>query len=227
MIALLKTATRIHMTLSSMQRVGLGRAAVILKGAGVPVKYLAWGRADRYYKKLQGKKKMVSWYFAFYKNDGWEPAWWLRLLNPGKYQHVVAFSQCDNLVAVIDPRESNTEILMHRHPEGYHLPLSADAIALDCCLRGADVVKIEYAIDKTPAAHSITNFFPGCVTIAKGVLGISDWVFTPWQFYCWLLDHGGIEYTSDKQDAIVETLVGCHLSDLQDVSVFKMLRGQS
>lgn len=117
------------------------------------------------------------------------------------------------------------EIMVLSNPQGCHLPFQAELFALDSALRGADVVRIDYAIDKTPTAHAITNFFPGCVTIAKGILGICDWVFTPWQFYCWLLDHGGVEYTKDKQDALTMELVGCHLVDLGDMSVFNKLRG--
>ncbi len=226
MIDLLKTVTRIHTMLYSMQRVVLEYVAAILKRIGVPARCLRWGLAAKYFNRLKSQKVLRTWYFAFSRDGQGRVSWWLDLFMKGQFTHVLAFSAIDNHVLVVNPIQSNIEFVLNFNPAGCHLPMPVEVIALDFALHGHEVVKIDYAIDKEPTSHALTNFFPGCVTIAKGILGISDWIFTPWQFHQWLLDHGGELFTKDKQDAVLFERVGCHLSDLEDGNVFKSMRGK-
>lgn len=141
------------------------------------------------------------------------------------FTHVVCFSQVDNYVQVIDPTVSCIEVSLRIHPAGCHLSLPVEFIALDFAAHGAEVVEIVYPVDKTHTLYRLTNFWPGCVTIAKGLLGIAEWVFTPYQFYRWLLENGGEVLTQEKQDALIDTLVGCHLTEEQRKNIFQQLRG--
>lgn len=154
-------------------------------------------------------------------------AGWQEWLMRGNFSHVLCFSQANNQVVMLDPVQSNMKVLVHNHPHGCHLPLYAEVIALDCSLNGGTVVRITMDVDKTPTSHAITNFFPGCVTIAKGLLGVSAWVFTPWQFYVWLLEHGGVLYDRALQEVVFEELTGCHLSEIQGSNIFRYLGGQT
>ena len=149
---------------------------------------------------------------------------WMEWLMRGNFTHVLAFSKVDNFVQVIDPIHSHTEVGLRMHPMGPAHELHPDFIALDFALNGGTVVKITVHIDACHHSHSITNFFPGCVTLCKGLIGLSEWVFTPYQFYGWLLENGGEEYTPEKQDMILQALCGEKWSpDLKD-SVFKLAR---
>lgn len=142
----------------------------------------------------------------------------------GNFTHVLAFSKVDNSVVVINPLHSHTSVDLRMHPEGCHLELHPDFIALDFAAHGGTVVKITRDVDQTFTSHAITNFFPGCVTMAKQLLGVAEWVFTPWQFYRWLLENGGELYSPEKQDAIIAQVTGCHPSEVRREQIFQYLR---
>lgn len=142
----------------------------------------------------------------------------------GNYTHVAAFSQIGNFVQVIDPIASKIEVQLRVHPLGPEAVLSADIIAIDFIAHGATVIKIDYDVDETLTSHHITNFFPGCVTICKGLLGVAEWVFTPWQFKQWLMDNGGELLDKDKQAQILAADIGRSLSETEQKEVFALLR---
>jgi len=145
-------------------------------------------------------------------------------LMRGNFTHVVAFAQVGNFVQVLDPIASRIEVQLRVHPLGCHQPLPADIVAIDFIAHGAEVVKISYPVDETLTSHDITNFFPGCVTICKGLLGVAEWVFTPWQFYQWLLGNGGEPLDKVRQDRILDQFEGCHLSEAERKNIFAILR---
>lgn len=142
----------------------------------------------------------------------------------GNFSHVLAFSQVDNYVVVLDPVHSHLDVSLRIHPHGPEKTLPVDVIALDFALHdNAEIVKIEYPVDKTFTSHAITNHFPGCVTLCKGLLGVAEWVFTPWQFYQWLLENGGEPFTKEKQEALITEMVGRNLSDAEKRNIFRYL----
>jgi hypothetical protein len=174
---------------------------------------------------LKAKTELKTWYFAFFKNPRQRLPAWIKFCMRENYSHVLAFSQIHNFVQVLDPVHSHLDVSLRIHPSGCHLPMPVDFIALDFALHGAEVVKITYPVDRTPTTITFTNLFPGCVTIAKGLLGISEWVFTPWQFHQWLLENGGELLTKEKQDLLLDQLVGCHLTSDERQNIFKYLKG--
>jgi hypothetical protein len=147
----------------------------------------------------------------------------VRFVCRGGFHHVRFFSQMDNAVVLLDPVHSGLGVFQFSHPAGPDLPFTADLLALDCTLRGDTVVSITWPVSKESTSHHITNCFPGCVTLAKSVLGIADWVFTPSQFYRWLLENGGEEYTDARCDAIMREVFGRRLSKAEQRNVFARL----
>ena len=142
----------------------------------------------------------------------------------GNYNHVLAFCQSGPVVQVINPLGSHTEVSLRVHPQGIDYHLDAEFIAMDFTYFGADVVKLVWPVDASLTSHSLTNFFPGCVTMAKGLLGISEWVFTPWQFKQWLSENGG-ELLTEKRLAELETeWFGRELTQQEHANIFRQLR---
>lgn len=81
----------------------------------------------------------------------------------------------------------------------------ADFVAAKFKRAGYDkVVKLIYNKQIRNISHSLSNTVPGCVTFAKLLIGSKDWIFTPSQFYHWLLRKGGIEISIEDADAIVK-----------------------
>jgi hypothetical protein len=180
-----------------------------------------------YFERLKRQKQERTWYFAFFKSSQYSLPAWMRWCMRDNYTHVLAFSQVDNYVQVVDPVQCNIEVSIRIHPLGREHFLHADFIALDFMVRGADVVKIVYDVDATPTSHTLPNFFPGCVTIAKGLLGISEWIFTPWQFYQWLLENRGELLTEERLDMLYEAWFGHRLTPDERCNIFRQLRRNS
>lgn len=131
-------------------------------------------------------------------------------MTRGNFTHVLAFSAVEGLpfIQVIDPVRSFTDVRILYHPHGSHILLNPDVIALDFSCYGGRVVRLETFVSRRPRSHHLTNWFPGCVTVCKGLIGLADWVFTPWQFYRWLLEHGGVEYDSAHCEALFRGMTG-------------------
>lgn len=191
---------------------------------GVPKKQLLWTRIGVLKRRLARQvDEEVTWYFAFYKSGRVTLPLWMEWLMKGQYTHVLAFAQSGNVVTVLDPIHSHTNVGIRRHPLGWEHVLPVDFIALDFILFGGDVVKITRKVMKSQTSHDATNYFPGCVTMAKGLLGLSDWVFTPWQFYQWLLENGGVEYTQEVMDRALDELVGRELTAVERIETYEQI----
>lgn len=154
--------------------------------------------------RLSKKVETKDWYFAFFDSNDRELPWYLSdVLKPG-YKHVLAFSSTNNDVLVIDPIARFVDIQLRSNPMGRNYSCPPDFIAADFFLNGATkVLKIRWNADHAFTSHDISNCYPGCVTLMKSLLGVAVWVFTPWQFYNWLLDNGAEEYTHEIVSGIV------------------------
>jgi hypothetical protein len=143
-----------------------------------------------------------------------------------QFTHVVAFSQIANgcAVQVLNQARHGLDIHVRLNPQGPDQPIPVDFVAVDFVLHGGEVVKITHRKDRTLTSHHITNFFPGCVTLSKQLLGVAEWIFTPKQFHSWLLEHGGEPLTDDKLDQEVERLVGRPVARDEYVNVFRYLK---
>jgi hypothetical protein len=139
----------------------------------------------------------------------------------GGFVHVLAFAQVDNWVQVIDPVATHVQIELRRAQDPAVI-IPAELIALDFAYHGGTVVRIDFPISRTLTSHHLTNWFPGCVTLAKNLLGVAEWVFTPNQFYHWLLENGG-QALSTEDYLEIETLhFGHPLSIAEQEMIFSM-----
>jgi hypothetical protein len=196
-----------------------------LAAIGVEKRRLSWTRVGVLKKRLARQvEEEVTWYFAFYKSGRISLPLWMEFCMRGQYTHVLAFAQSGNVVTVLDPIHSHINVGIRRHPAGWEHVMPVDFIALDFALFGGDVVKITRNVMKAHTSHDATNYFPGCVTMAKGLLGLSDWIFTPWQFYQWLLENGGVEYTQDVMDRALDELVGRELTPAEREEHYEQMR---
>lgn len=141
----------------------------------------------------------------------------------GGYTHVISFSQVDQFVQVLDPIHTHLAVSLRIHPEGVAHCLPVEVIALDFAAHGAEIVRITYPVDGVSTSHHLTNWFPGCVTIAKAVLGVADWVFTPGQWRDWLLEHGGEVFGEAAQAEAMDVLFGRTLSPDERRLIFAQL----
>lgn len=166
---------------------------------------------------------MRTWYFAFSNTGPNLLPGWVAWVTRGGFRHVRCFSQVDNHVLVVDPSYHRLELHIFSHPRGAGWPLPADLLALDCHARGETLVRITWPSTHDITMHHITNWFPGCVTVAKSVLGIADWVFTPSQFYQWLLSNGGELFTQERRDSVMTRVFGRVLADDELPNVLLMI----
>ena len=146
-----------------------------------------------------------DWYFAFFESSRRELPWYLfDFLKPG-FKHVIAFSSTGLDVVVLDPIAKYLDVQVRSNPAGRHLSCPPDYIAADFFLNGASkVLKIRWKSLHTFTSHNVCNSYPGCVTLMKTLLGVANFVLTPWQFYNWLLENGGEEYTHEIVSDIVK-----------------------
>lgn len=160
---------------------------------------------------LAKRSEEKTWYFIFNDSghNAFIPFWAQCVIKPGDFKHVFCCSQMDNNVIVLDSLASHIECNLYGHPSSRYLPLPVDTFVLNYWLDGYSVVKITYPVTKEPNLHDCTNFYPGCVTFCKGVLGISDWIFTPQHFYEWLLDNGGELLRIEYFDIICKEQYNC------------------
>jgi hypothetical protein len=71
------------------------------------------------------------------------------------------------------------------------------------------VVRINYFVTCANRPHDVSRWYASCVNFCKDLLGLSAWqVFTPAQFYKWLLANGGKVYEASDYKRIQETLDG-------------------
>lgn len=86
----------------------------------------------------------------------------------------------------------------------------ADFVAAKLKRGGCEkVVKLIYNKQIRNISHAIPNCVPGCVTFAKILIGSKDWIFTPTQFYNWLMANGAVEFSyDDATNILMEKLLG-------------------
>lgn len=170
---------------------------------GVPKKWYTWTRVLRCRRLVEAQGEVQTWYFAFFKKYNNRVPWWLKIFIHDNFTHVLAFAQSgDYAVTIIDPIHSNICVHLHYHPFGMEIPMPASYIAADFHQNGGVVVEYRAKVTKSGTSHHITNFFPGCVTIAKSLIGVAVWAFTPFQFYKYLLGTGGYELTTSECDIL-------------------------
>lgn len=176
---------------------------------GVAKKLVWWlgigHRSLKLNRRLKLKKQDREWFFVFFAGDERLP-WYVKPFLTEGFEHVICFAQANYDVVVVDPTYRWLEAMIYSNPAGRHLVCPAEYIASDFYLQGGRVVRIKYPSDSSLTSHHFTQYFPGCVTIMKSILGVSPWCWTPFQFYRWLLENGGLEYSSDNIESILNRL---------------------
>lgn len=170
---------------------------------------------------MKRKCTLQTWYFAFFRSGGRTqlPGWMNFCIGSG-YTHVISFSQVDNCVQVLDPIHTHLAVSLRIHPLGPAHALPVELIALDFAAYGAEVLRITYPTNALSTSHHLTNWVPGCVTVAKALLGVAEWVFTPSQWREWLLENGGEVFDEAQQAEAMDAMFGRALSPDERKRVF-------
>ena len=156
-------------------------------------------------RRLRRVTEPREFYFVFTKGPRYMP-WYLRnRLKPG-FGHVMALGQQGIYGILYDLCHKGFSNKFLKNPKGEPYVYPVEFMVAALYRDGAKVIRIEWELDARPTLYHITNFFPGCVTFAKQLLGVALWVFTPYQFYQWLLANGGEEW-GDTEVSEVENIM--------------------
>jgi len=178
--------------------------------------YAVWERCVKCLGKTKGGRKLTqslrsgmylagkidklepnTWYFAFETDNSSSNIlpWYITLfMKKDSLAHILAFTHIgDEQTIIYNPVFSG----LVTHLVNDH----ADVVAAKLKRGEYDkVVKLIYNKRIRSISHTVPNAVPGCVTFAKNLVGSSDWVFTPLQFYNWLIEKGGMDIS--QEDAI-------------------------
>jgi hypothetical protein len=153
-------------------------------------------------RRLKHQKEKCCWYFVFQQDDGYLP-WWARTFLSENYGHVFAISQAGPVTTEVNSKHSKLHIDVRYNED--NTPLNVDMLAIAYKMEGYIVVRWDGYYTKDFTSHHWTNFCAGCVTVCKGLIGIAEPIFTPYQFFRYLVYNGGIVLTQEIVTEYIQT----------------------
>lgn len=146
-----------------------------------------------------------EWYVVF-KRSEYNIPWWQKiplLFSPRDFWHVFLFAQSGQFIQLVETYNGNVDITIIADEDDPRKLVPAEGLALLYVEAGYHVVRIKLE-SNLKGFKLLGNLVPSCVSVVKVVIGLANFVVTPYGLYKWLVENGGEIITSQVYQKEVE-----------------------